>query len=232
MPVTPQDRPLDTVRAETVDRLIMNYGHGRLSLEAFERRLDEAFDATDHGTLEALTADLDLEIDEEYLARKKAELRLQYPYRASKNIEHVVNVFSASGRTGVWTAPEEIRVFTIFGATDLDFTDARFASRETRVKVFCLFGAIDIFVRADVSTSVKTICVFGAVDNKVPASEDRSTAQLTVEGLVLFGAMDAKIKTTLKDRLLEFAGTLRQMFAAETPPRTLREVPRRHNDAA
>ena len=45
MPVPPQDRPLTAVREETIDRLIVNYGHGKLSLEAFERRLDEALDA-------------------------------------------------------------------------------------------------------------------------------------------------------------------------------------------
>ena len=33
MPVTPQDRPLDALREQTVDQLIMNYGHGKLSRE-------------------------------------------------------------------------------------------------------------------------------------------------------------------------------------------------------
>jgi hypothetical protein len=44
MPVTPNDRPIETLREETIDQLIMNYGHGKLSREAFERRLDEALD--------------------------------------------------------------------------------------------------------------------------------------------------------------------------------------------
>lgn len=217
MPVTAQDQPIDAVRSETVDCLIMNYGHGRLSLEAFERRLDQAFEATDHKTLEALTADLDLEIDEGYIERKKAELSLQYPYRGAKNFEHVVNVFSAGGRSGSWSVPEEIRVFTIFGATDLDFSEASFSGRETRVKVLCLFGAVDLFVREGIGASVKTICLFGAVDNNVPATDDRNAPRLVVEGLVLFGAIDAKIKRTLKERLFAFANTLRQMMSS--PPR-------------
>jgi len=45
MSVAPQDRPIDALREETVDQLIMNYGHGKLSRAAFERRLDEALDA-------------------------------------------------------------------------------------------------------------------------------------------------------------------------------------------
>ena len=55
MPVAPQDRPLASLREETIDRLIVNYGHGKLSLEAFERRLDQALDAQTHDRLLALT---------------------------------------------------------------------------------------------------------------------------------------------------------------------------------
>ena len=32
-----EDRPLEKVREETIDQLVMNYGHGELSSEAFER---------------------------------------------------------------------------------------------------------------------------------------------------------------------------------------------------
>jgi len=103
MPVIAQDRPLDALRTETIDRLIMNYGHGRLSLEAFERRLDQALDAESHGTLEALTADLDLDVDERFIARKRAELGLEGAGKRDGRVEHVVNVFSAGGRSGRWT---------------------------------------------------------------------------------------------------------------------------------
>lgn len=100
MPVIAQDRPLHALRTEAIDRLIMNYGHGRLSLEAFERRLDEALDAENHQTLEALTADLDLEVDERFIAQKKVELGLAGTGSLDRRIEHVVNVFSGGGRSG------------------------------------------------------------------------------------------------------------------------------------
>ena len=77
MPVTPQDRPIDAFREETVDQLIMNYGHGELSLEAFERRLDEALDTKSHDRLLELTKDLDLSADRQYTAQKQAELGIR-----------------------------------------------------------------------------------------------------------------------------------------------------------
>ncbi len=121
---------------------------------------------------------------------------------------------AGSERTGVWAVPEELRVVTIFGATDIDFSEATFASKETRVRMLCLFGAVDIFVREDVNTTLKTLCLLGAVDNKVPASASPDPAKLAVEGLVLCGAVGAKIKRTLKERLLKFAGDLRAVFGA------------------
>ena len=75
MAVAPADRPLETLREETIDRLIMNYGHGQLALEAFQRRLDQALDATGHDVLRSLVADLDLEVDARFVAQKRGELR-------------------------------------------------------------------------------------------------------------------------------------------------------------
>ena len=47
MPVDNQDRPIEVVREEVIDQLIVNYGHEALSLEAFDRRLDQALSADD-----------------------------------------------------------------------------------------------------------------------------------------------------------------------------------------
>ena len=66
MPVVAQDRPINALREEAIDQLIMNYGHGKLSLEAFERRLDRALDAKSHDEILELTADLDLIADKTY----------------------------------------------------------------------------------------------------------------------------------------------------------------------
>jgi len=49
----------------------MNYSHGVLSLEAFERRLDDAMETSDHNILTDLTADLDLKVDQDYIDNKK-----------------------------------------------------------------------------------------------------------------------------------------------------------------
>ena len=71
MPVDPLDKPISKLREETIDQLTLNYSHGEISLEAFERRLDEALDAETHDKLLSLTKDLDLVVDATFMAQKK-----------------------------------------------------------------------------------------------------------------------------------------------------------------
>jgi hypothetical protein len=220
MPVTPQDRPLDALREETVDQLIMNYGHGHLSREAFERRLDEALDTKSHERLLELTRDLDLKADRAYTQQKKAELGIQVDTSAAARLdetEHMINILGGNTRKGAWDVPHVIRVFNVLGGAELDFTDARFTAETTYITVFCLFGGVNIRVRDGMRTVSKAVCIFGGVDNRGGTTTDPNAPLLVIEGLALFGGVDIRVKKTPKQRFTEFAEQLRAMFDA--PPR-------------
>jgi len=220
MPVNPQDRPIEQLREETVDQLIMNYGHGRISREAFERRLDEALDATAADTLVELTRDLDLKADKDYTAQKKAELGIRVDPSAAvqgDEVETIVNIFSGTTRSGAWDVPQEIKVINVFGGCELDFSNARFTAKTTRILMFCLFGGVSFYVRAGMRTKSKAVCIFGGVDNRADAAADPDAPTLIIEGICLFGGAEIKIKKTAKQRFQEFANALRSMFDAEPP---------------
>lgn len=218
MPVAPQDRPINSLREETIDRLIMNYGHGKLSLEAFERRLDQALDTESHETLLELTKDLDLVADRKYTERKKAELGIQVAGLDAADadnaghVDHMVNIFGGSNRGGAWQVASEIRMLNIFGGADLDFRDARFSSKTTRITMLCMFGGANFYVREGINTVSKALCIFGGINNRAPSSNDPDAPTLLIQGLVLFGGAEIKIKKTAKERLLEFADTIKGMF--------------------
>jgi len=219
MPVTPQDRPIDTLREETVDQLIMNYGHGKLSREAFERRLDEALDTKSHERLIELTEDLDLRADRQYTAQKKAELgiRVDPSARAGEEADTIVNVFAGHNRRGAWDVPRALRMVNVFGGCELDFTDARFAAETTYISVFCLFGGVNLRVRDGMRTISKALCIFGGVDNRGGTTLDPNAPLLVIEGFCLFGGVDTRVKKTPKQRWQEFADQFRTMFDAEPP---------------
>jgi hypothetical protein len=220
MPVTPQDRPIDELREETVDQLIMNYGHGRLSREAFERRLDDALDTKSHDRLIELTKDLDLKADRQYTAQKKAELGIRIDTSAADRLDNnelMINVFGGNTRRGTWDVPRAIRIISVFGGAELDFSDARFTADTTYITVFCLFGGVNLRVRDGMRTISKAICIFGGVDNRGGTTLDPNAPVLVVEGFALFGGVDIRVKKTPKQRLHEFADQLRTMFDAEPP---------------
>jgi hypothetical protein len=219
MPVTPHDRPLDSLREETVDQLIMNYGHGKLSREAFERRLDAALDAKSHDELLELARDLDLKADTEYAAKKKAELGVRVGPDAFDGVEpeFMINIFSGTHRRGPWDVPREIRMINVFGGSDLDFSEARFSAKTTRITMFCMFGGASFYVREGIRTVSKAICIFGGVDNRAPSTTDSDAPTIVIEGLALFGGAHIRVRKTAKQRLQEFASTLRAMFDPEPP---------------
>lgn len=215
MPVAAVDRPIDAVREQTIDQLILNYGHDRLSLAAFERRLETALDATEQAQLVALTADLDLQSDPTYAAKKRKHLFGVESEQASDDAEYVITLLGGTERTGPWTVPSELRILTVMGGTDIDFCDATFSHRVTRVKVYCVMGGVDIKVPEGVNVSTKAFCILGGVGNKARGRHDPDAPTVIIEGLVLLGGVDVKVKIqkkSTKERLLRFADEIRAMF--------------------
>lgn len=64
MRVKLEDRPIEQVREETIDKLIVNYSHAVISAEAFERRLDEATDSESHQALVAFANSIKSALDD------------------------------------------------------------------------------------------------------------------------------------------------------------------------
>lgn len=213
MPVAAHDRPINALREEAIDQLIVNYAHGKLSLEAFERRLDCALDAKTHDELLELTADLDLIADRSYAQKKRAELGVEAGDATPKSVDHMVHIFGGGNRGGAWTVAKEIRMLNIFGGGELDFTAARFSARETHIKMMCLFGGATFYVPENVNTVSKAVCLFGGIDNRGPSTHDQDAPTLVIEGVVLFGGATIRIKKSLKDRWLEFADAVKEMFS-------------------
>lgn len=212
MTVKTTDRPLRTLREETIDRLVVNYGHGHLSLEAFERRLDLAMDAENHEQLLALTGDLEEPVDSELAARRRAALDAPSVTVGGPTSELMLHLFGGSNRGGQWQVAREIKMINVFGGGELDFSEASFSAPTTRVKLLCLFGGATLYVPEGVNTVSRALCIFGGVDNRGPSTSEPSAPTIVLEGFMLFGGVSIRVKRTFRERMLEFANTVRSMF--------------------
>jgi len=212
MAVKIEDRPIETVREEVIDQLIMNYSQGEISIEAFERRLDSAMESNDPHALLELVADLELEVDKEYIEKKKEELNNVYDPSDPKDLDHVVNVFSGSSRSGAWRVAKETRIFGLFSGTDIDLSDAQLTHKTVHIKVYSLFSGVDIYVPENVNVMSKAFCVFGGIDNNTQSTVDRNAPTIVIEGFAIFSGIDIKIKRTLKERFVQFADEMKNLF--------------------
>ena len=212
MSVILEDRPIEQVREETIDQLIVNYSHGVISSEAFERRLDQAMASNDHQTISELVTDLEQLITPEFSAQKERQLNINYAAGNHDETDTIVNILGGSNRSGQWTVPKEIRVLTILGGADIDFSDAIFTTPNVTIKILCLFGGDNIYVPENVNVVSKAFCILGGIDNTAPSISSRQAPTITVEGLVLFGGLDIKIKRTIKEKFVAFANQMKSMF--------------------
>ncbi|NRA72182.1 MAG: DUF1707 and DUF2154 domain-containing protein [Gammaproteobacteria bacterium] len=213
MTVIIQDRPIETLREEIIDQLIMNYSHGEISLAAFERRLDVATNTDNHQTLVDLTQDLELTVDSAYTAKKEQGLSASIHEQAPQDHDYIVSIFGGNDRSGIWNVAKNLTSITIFGGNDIDFTDARF-SRDTTIKIYSLFGGQNIYVPPNIKVIAKTVCIFGGVNNKSSACTSNSSAPtITIEGYVIFSGLDIKIKVSIKEQLMNFADEMKKFFS-------------------
>lgn len=215
MSVILEDRPIESVRSEIIDQLVMNYSHGELSYEAFERRLDQAMESQCHQTLVELAKDLPLTVDKAFVESKKQDLAPNIVSGETEDVEHMINVFSGNNRSGAWTVPKEIRAFSLFSGCDIDLTDAKFTQTELRIKIFSLFSGSNIYIPENVNVISKAFCIFGGIDYQTATQVNPHivTPTITIEGVCIFSGIDIKVKRTIKEKFVEMADSLKKLFS-------------------
>jgi hypothetical protein len=212
MPVPPEDRPLRSLREHTIDQLVLNYGRGNLSLEAFESRLDAALEARTHERLLALVEDLDVIEDAKFTAQRQREFGVRLPVDAGTDVDRMVHIFGGTHRRGAWSVPAKIEMLNVLGGATLDFSEAQLSSSTVNVRVFALFGGAKFIVPEHFNVVTKAICIFGGVDGAVGSASLSSAPTIVIEGVLIFGGIHVRVRTKLRERMLAFAQTMREMF--------------------
>ncbi len=210
VPVT--DRPIDTVREEVVDQLIMNYAHGVISEAAFERRLNIAMESKDNQEIVDQVKDLELKVDDNFVNSKKEKLSFNHSSRPVEEEIKIVNVLAGNDRSGRWRVPKKIKIFSLMGGSNIDFTDAEFCHPTCTIEVTCIMGGDNIYVPEGVNVVSKAFAVMGCIENTTPSTLDRNAPTIIIDGTVVMGGVSIKVKRTMKERFQSFAKNLKEML--------------------
>jgi len=215
MPVILADRPIESVRSEVIDQLIMNYSHGELSFEAFERRLDQAMDCQCNNTLGALAEDLPLAVDKDFVQNKKQNLAPNFVQCDTEDVDYMVNIFSGSSRSGAYKLPKELRYFSLFSGSDIDLTHAIFCQEIVTIKMYSLFSGDSVYIPDNVNVISKAFCIFGSIDNHAPSQVNPmiNSPTIIIEGISVFSGITIEIKRTMKEKLVAMADSLKKIFS-------------------
>ncbi|WP_417680899.1 LiaF domain-containing protein [Pseudidiomarina aquimaris] len=213
MSVKLEDRPIEQVREETIDKLIVNYSHEVISKEAFERRLDEAMATTVHQELIDLVADLPMAADADYQQQKQASFGSDSA--VSSQDEKLVSILSSNNRKGPWVVPARLKVIDVLGSITLDLSEAHFSQPNTEIEINSVLGSLSILVPENVAVISRASHILGSSDDYSPVREVATTNTITVTGWSVLGSVDVSVKRNMRERWLSFANSMREAFGLQ-----------------
>ncbi|RUO47351.1 hypothetical protein CWE21_09200 [Pseudidiomarina aquimaris] len=214
MSVKLEDRPIEKVREETIDKLIVNYSHEVISKEAFERRLDEAMATTVHQELVDLVADLPLAADANYQQQKQASFGATSTADPAPD-EKLVSILSSNTRKGPWVVPAHLKIIDVLGSVTLDFSEAHFAQPNVTIEMNNVLGSLSIIVPDHVAVVSRASHILGSSDDHCPPRDAGTTQTISVTGWSLLGSVDVSIKRNMRERWLSFANSMRETFGMQ-----------------
>lgn len=212
MPVNLEDRPIETVRQQVIDQLMFNYSHGELSETAFERRLDQAMDSQSNQELVDLVADLELQTDSQYQALRQQASAVQYSTIKGEHQKNLFTIFSSEKVSGTWLVPNNITIYSLFGGSEIDFSQAKFQSPNVNIKIYSLFSGNEFFLPEQINVNTSTVSIFSGVENHTASHHSQHSPILHVEGVILFSGLNFKIKTPFKEQFFNLAKSIRALF--------------------
>lgn len=189
-------RASDTDRELVADRLREAAGHGRLSMDELDERLELTYAARTYAELEPLTRDLPSSGTTAPLPAPVAGPRSNKVGGTPGN-RWSIAVMSGSTRRGRWVVPRKYNAFAFWGGVVIDLRDANFAEQETVIRASAIMGGIEIVAPPDVDVRVEGFGLMGGYDDTTSSELDPpplGAPVVRVTGFAFWGGVAVKRK--------------------------------------
>jgi hypothetical protein len=188
---SPAGTPAPAVRASDHDReralelLSTAASDGRLTLEEYSTRADQALGARLLGELSALTADLQRPPGSGLALPRASEIPTHEP-------ERLVAILSNETRKGRWTVPAHLELRSVLGDCHIELQDAVLTSHVTRIDASTTLGAVTIFVPDGVEVRLFGRSILGAKTSEVSEQALPGAPVIEVRASVILGNVTVK----------------------------------------
>jgi hypothetical protein len=192
-------RASDTDREHVAERLRAAAGHGRISLDELEERLEAVYAAKTYGELVPITADLPRDAAADGLGapvgqalrpvgpRDAAPLVTGAPGSARRS---AIAIMSGAKRAGAWVLPRRFRAFAFWGGVVIDLREARYQSAESVISATAIMGGVQIIAPDDVYVDVSGLGIMGGFGENRSNGVSRANGPVVrVKGLAFWGGV-------------------------------------------
>jgi hypothetical protein len=172
-------RASDAERRQVVAALQAACVEGRLNLDEYGQRIEDALKARTRTELDALLIDLPA-----------------HPIggeRRGAGVSTTVAVLGSAQRSGFWRLAAESRVISVLGSCKIDLRSARISAAVTRLDVASVLGSVDVIVPPGIEVELEVHAVLGSRDVRVAGAPPSAGAPvIRITGMVLLGSLSVR----------------------------------------
>jgi hypothetical protein len=175
----PSPRVADADRDRVIVELREHCVAGRLTLEEFASRTDQAIDARTTQDLEAITRDLPSE---------------QAPPEPKLGTRTMMMLIGGISRRGRWRVPGRLRLIGLIGGLELDLTEAVIENDEPVIEAWQVIGGMEIKVPEGIEVEVEGLIVLGGTENESPGRHVAGGPRVRVRHFALIGGTEVSVR--------------------------------------
>jgi len=188
-------RVSDSDRERAADLLREAAGHGRITMDELDERLEVAYAAKTYGDLAAVTRDLPQPAQAPGTAQRAPVGRIG----GTPGAKFSLAILSGARRSGRWVVPPSYVAVAVMGGVELDLREALFSQPEVTIHAYTVMGGIEITVPEDVDVDVSGVAFMGGFDHNASGPGVPGAPRLRVLGFALMGGVEVRRKP-LKER--------------------------------
>lgn len=188
--------PLKHNRDVTIDALVEHFANDVMEIDEFERRVEAAHAARTTGELKRLLHDLpghaNLPATTDGPNVPASAHSRGYQVTDASNVDQTgftVALMGGVSRQSRWARKNT--VVAVMGGVDLDFREAVLGPGVTEVRVYALWGGVDVIVPPGLNVEVNGLAIMGGFDHIADdASHDPMAPTLRVTGVACMAGVD------------------------------------------
>ncbi len=195
---SPEIRASDAEREQTIERLRLAAGEGRLTLEELADRVEAVAGSRTRAELDLATADLP-PADAAVATQATTFPPASSPASGGALVSNS-SVFGDVKRSGPWQLPARSGWSTVFGDVVLDLREARVPAGEIVIDARSVFGDVELLVPEGVLVEVRGRVFFGDVKQEAGLAASSGAPRIVLTGSTIFGDVRVRARR-LRERL-------------------------------